>query len=520
MRISTSQMFASNIAGYQNGYSSIVKTQQQISSGVRIQTPADDPVGSARLLQLEQQQAQLDQYKGNLTTAKNSLQQEESVLGSMNNMLQRARELALEAGNGSYSDLDRQAIASELDQIQQQLLSSMNSKDANGQYLFAGSNSGTIPYVINADGSYSYQGDQGSLGLQVSSSLTLSSNDNGWSLFENVANSSRTSTALVASPASGQKAYMGQGFVSNANDFTNNYRAGAPYTLELTSSSEYRVYSKDNPTETVATGSYDANAAGGDTVSFRGVEFSLNVSGLDKNSGTTLDSQLTGHKFELSVLPDKFSISGLNASLAQLSDGSIIDSGKYNSQFPAAGIVIQFSSNTNYQVYGYPLQDGDAPLVKDGVLSGNTLTYSGVQFDISGAPATGDKFIAKPKSQNTQGILDTIANLSKALKQPVTGNDQARYALREAVNSAVTNIDSSMDQVSTTQSSIGARLNTIDTLTVEIESLNMSNTSTQSDIRDTDMAAATSKLVLQKTMLEAAQVSFARVSQLSLFDKL
>lgn len=77
-----------------------------------------------------------------------------------------------------------------------------------------------------------------------------------------------------------------------------------------------------------------------------------------------------------------------------------------------------------------------------------------------------------------------------------------------------------MNQVSATQSSIGARLNAIDTLTTENESMQISNTSNQSSIRDTDMAEAISKLVLQLTKLEAAQASFVRISQLSLFNKL
>ena len=100
MRLSTSQVFTSNVSGYQKGYSEIVKTQQQLSSGVRIQTPADDPVGAARLLQLEQQSSELGQYSTNLTTATNSLTQEEGVLTSVTNVLQRARELAVRAGNG------------------------------------------------------------------------------------------------------------------------------------------------------------------------------------------------------------------------------------------------------------------------------------------------------------------------------------------------------------------------------------------------------------------------------------
>ncbi|WP_407363156.1 flagellar hook-associated protein 3 [Pseudomonas luteola] len=517
MRISTSQMFASNIAGYQNGYSSIVKTQQQISSGVRIQTPADDPVGAARLLQLEQQQAQLGQYKGNLDTAKNSLLQEESVLTSVNNMLQRARELALSAGNGAYSDKDRSSVAAELDQIQQQLLTAMNSRDSNGQYLFGGSKSGEAPFTQNPDGTYSYVGDQGSLDLQVSSSMRLSSNDSGWSVFESVSNNARTESQVTAFPASGQKAFLGQGVVTNNQTFSSSYASGAPYVVELTSSKEYKVYSKADPSQALATGTIDP-AKSTNNISFRGVDFSLGISGLSKDS-TVLDSELTGHQFELSSAPDKFSVSGQNASNVQLSGGAVVDSQAYITQFPATGVSIKFSSATDYEIYAQPISEGSKP-VAQGSLSGSSLTYAGVQLQVGGTPQAGDQLSVSSKSQTTQGILDTLSNLSKALKTPVTGNETAQFKLNESLNLAVKNIDSAMSNVDATRSSIGARLNTIETLSIENESLNMTNSSTQSDIRDTDMAEASSKLILQQTMLEAAQASFARVSQLSLFDKL
>ncbi|WP_313548575.1 flagellar hook-associated protein 3 [Pseudomonas sp.] len=517
MRISTSQMFASNIAGYQNGYSSIVKTQQQISSGVRIQTPADDPVGAARLLQLEQQQAQLGQYKGNLETAKNSLLQEESVLTSMTNMLQRARELALSAGNGSYSDIDRNAVAVELDQIQQQLLTSMNSQDANGQFLFGGAKSTQVPFIQNTDGTFSYQGDQGSLDLQVSSSLRLSSNDNGWAVFESASNVSSTETKLVEVPASGQKAYLGQGAVSNEQEFANSYSKGAPYIVELTSSKEYKIVSKSDPSQTLATGSFDPSKAGGAGISFRGAGFSLNVNGLDL---ATADAQLAGHKFELGVAPDRFAISGQSASNVQLSSSAIIDNKKYTAQFPSSGIAIKFTGAAEYQVFAQPVRDGDKPLVEDGVLSGSTLSYAGVHFEVSGTPVAGEQLTINPKSQNTQNILDTLSKLSSALKAPADGNVKVKYSFQDEVGAAISNIDNAMSNLDAVRSSIGARLNTIDALAIENESLNMTNKSTQSDIRDTDMAEASSKLILQQIMLEAAQASFSRISQLSLFDKL
>lgn len=114
MRISTLQAFNNGVAGLQRNYANVTRTQEQISTGNRILTPADDPVASVRLLQLEQQQNVLNQYAENLTAAKNSLTQEEVSLNSANTILLRVRELAVQAGNGALSSKDRASIAAEL----------------------------------------------------------------------------------------------------------------------------------------------------------------------------------------------------------------------------------------------------------------------------------------------------------------------------------------------------------------------------------------------------------------------
>lgn len=544
MRLSTSQVFTSNVSGYQKGYSEIVKTQQQLSSGVRIQTPADDPVGAARLLQLEQQSSELGQYSTNLTTATNSLTQEEGVLTSVTNVLQRARELAVRAGNGSLSDNDRTSISSELEQIQTQLMNLMNSKDSSGQYLFSGSNSGTQPYVQNPNGTYSYQGDQGSLGLQVASSTRMSINDSGWSVFENVTNASRTyadaPTRDYTDPDTGvavtgavsaddQRVFLSQGLVESDSKYNSSFRAGSPYTLELVSSTQFKITDSsgaDVTSEASSTnGSFDPTAIDGNTVTFRGVSLELDVAlkDGDNSADSSLDNLLTGYSFDFGMAPDEFAVtrSATNTSGAQMT-ASVANQNNYTTQFPANGVIVQFSSATGYSVYSQPMKTGDAA-ISTGTLGATfpqTISVGGVDMTISAAPASGDQFTLQPKSQETQSILETISNLTAALKTPTSGDTSAQLALRDAVASAITNLDKGSNQVLATQASIGARLNTVDVLSTENETLSITNASTQSDIRDTDMAAATTQLVLQQTMLEAAQASFIKISQLSLFDKM
>lgn len=193
MRISTIQAFNNGVSGLQRNYANAIRTQEQISTGNRILTPADDPVASVRLLQLEQQQSVLGQYQANLTAAKNSLTQEEVTLNSANTILQRVRELAVQAGNGALSQADRQSIAAELGQREDELLALMNTRNARGEYLFAGFQGKTQPYLRTADGSYLYQGDDGQRKLQIASSLELPISDSGRSIFDSGRNAARLS---------------------------------------------------------------------------------------------------------------------------------------------------------------------------------------------------------------------------------------------------------------------------------------------------------------------------------------
>lgn len=198
MRISTLQAFNNGVTGIQRNYANATRTQEQISTGNRILTPADDPVASVRLLQLEQQQNVLGQYNSNLTAAKNSLTQEEVTLNSVNTVLQRVRELAVRAGNGSLDPQDRKAIAAELAEREDELLSLMNTRNARGEYLFSGFQGKTQPFVRAADGSYSYAGDEGQRKLQIASSLNIPISDNGKSVFQAVTNAGRLSTTPAA----------------------------------------------------------------------------------------------------------------------------------------------------------------------------------------------------------------------------------------------------------------------------------------------------------------------------------
>ena len=272
MRISTLQAFNNGVAGLQRNYANVTRTQEQISTGNRILTPADDPVASVRLLQLEQQQNVLNQYAENLTAAKNSLTQEEVSLNSANTILQRVRELAVQAGNGALSSKDRASIAAELQEREDELLGVMNTRNARGEYLFAGFQGKTQPFVRQADGSYAYQGDEGQRKLQVASSLEVAISDSGKAVFENVLNAARLSLTDNSVPAAPAGVISGL-LVEDEVAFANFPAAGIQLDFDATDPLNYSLTTLPLP-GTVTTGRLDGDK---DTLlHFSGAAFYIN----------------------------------------------------------------------------------------------------------------------------------------------------------------------------------------------------------------------------------------------------
>ncbi|WP_060485930.1 flagellar hook-associated protein 3 [Pseudomonas sp. NBRC 111123] len=523
MRISTAQFYASSAANYQRNYSNVIKTNEEASSFVRVNTAADDPVGAARLLQLGNQADMLAQYKTNATNITNSLNQTETTLNSINTILTRVNELALESGNAGYTDTERKAKAAELGQLEDQLLSLMNSRDENGQYLFAGSKTDTAPFVRNADGTYTYQGDQTQQELQVGDMLKMAGNSSGYSVFEQALNTSRTSTSMTAPAVDDGRVKLSNGQVSGSVTYNDRFRSGQPYTITLLSSTKFSItdsQGNDVTAEATQGGSFDPNTTGGSMVSFRGVDLRLNINLQD---GDVPDTAVAGHTFTLQSKPDTITAtrSPGNPSSAQVSSINVTDQNKYKAMFPSGGAVIKFTSATDFELYAQPLTADSRP-VASGTMAGNVASAAGVDFTFSSTPPqqSGDQYMVNVDNHQTQNVLDSVAKLRTALSQPIDGDNAAYQQLRADLDSAIANIQSGQDTLSRAVTDIGARGKALEIQQNTNESLSIANSTTQSSIRDSDPAEVLIRLTQQKTTLEASQQAFARISQLSLFNAL
>ncbi|MGI4720243.1 MAG: flagellar hook-associated protein FlgL [Janthinobacterium lividum] len=184
MRISTLSIYGNATNQLNTLQSALARTQMQLSTDRRILTPADDPVASARALEVSQAKEMNAQFATNRTNARSSLAMVESKLQNTGDLLQDIQQLVVNAGNGTMLPSDRQALATELEGRLADLLGVANSTDGAGGYLFSGYMATTQPFNRSASGA-DYNGDQGQRQLQVGASRKMPLSVSGSAVFEN-----------------------------------------------------------------------------------------------------------------------------------------------------------------------------------------------------------------------------------------------------------------------------------------------------------------------------------------------
>jgi len=218
MQISTAQMFQQAVTTMQSKQTELAKTEQQLSTGLRITSPSDDPAAATRLLDLNQVIATTSQFQRNADFAETRLAIEESVLSEVGNLLQRSRELSVQGLNDSLSAGDRKAIAAEVRENLQALMQLANSKDANGEYLFSGFKTSTIPFSDSGGGNFVYAGDQGQRSLQIGATRQVAIGDSGSDVFMRIDDGAGGNSSMFAV----------------LNDFANDLEANNPSGTTLT----------------------------------------------------------------------------------------------------------------------------------------------------------------------------------------------------------------------------------------------------------------------------------------------
>ena len=183
MKISTNLMFERATTQMTSSQTNLAKSQAQLAQGKQIINPSDAPDQAATVQRLKSILFRQDSYQAALSSVQTRLQGEDSALQSVGNLLIRAKEVAVQANNDTLNPENRKALGVELQGLRDQMLSLANSKDANGNYLFAGSRSTLPPFVSNAGGSPQYVGDQTRMNVMVGENRSMQINRSGTEVF-------------------------------------------------------------------------------------------------------------------------------------------------------------------------------------------------------------------------------------------------------------------------------------------------------------------------------------------------
>lgn len=409
IRISSQQVFSGGISRLQELNANLNKTQQQISTGKRVNKPSDDPVAAARILKLDQELSRVKTYERNVSLADNRLKQEESALTSSLDVLQRIRELTVQAGNGSLSANDRQSISSELKERLGQLANIANTRDASGEYIFSGFQGSVKAFQKNDAGQYVYQGDEGQRVLEIDDGVTVAISDNGKAIFSNV-------------PA----AVVGE------------------------------------------------------------------------HTGPTSDTSVSGVKL---------------VNQAALDDA-------FPGGFPN-DITLQVDNSTPPQVVAFDSSTPPQPLTvtPSDYESGGKFVVAGIEASITGAsPGASDTYTLKVNEK--QSVFGTIENLIAGLESIDKGSPEGGTAYDDLIAQSLANLDNAQESFILKQTELGGRMNAVESTKSFLADSSVYTNEIRSQLQDVDYAEAISNLSFQSFVLQAAQQSFAQVSQLSLFDRL
>ena len=399
MRISTSAMHYKALQTMLAQQATLSKTQNQIALGRRVVSPADDPVASVHIMELQRALQESEQYGANSNMATNRLTLEEQALQDIGTLLQGVSERAVQGNTDSVDPNSRKMIAMELRGRLNELMDIANRRDANGEYLFSGFSASAQPFVRTGVTSVNYVGDQNSRQLQIGPNQKVADSHSGYEVFVDISEGNGVFTTDAGA------ANTGNGIIANGSV---------------------------------------ANMA--------------------------------------QWVPDDYTIRFVDA------------------------------------VGNYEVLDSGGVQVTTGTYAANSsIAFNGVSINMTGTPAMNDTFtVSRSRSED---IFTTMNELIATLESnPITDPQRAQFHTDMA--NAIQQLQQSGDHLLGVRAEVGTRLSTLENAENSREDLNVELKNMTSELRDLDYAEAITRMNQQLMGLEAAQASYSRISQLSLFDYL
>ena len=148
MRVSTAMIMQSGLQNLQRQQAGMLQAQTDIATGVRLRTADVDPVAFSQVSQISDQVGRVEQFLRNNELAEGKIRSQENRLATSTNILQRVREISLEAGSILQDDTSRQVLSNELSQLRDALAQQMNAKNERGEYVFSGTQANQQPFDL------------------------------------------------------------------------------------------------------------------------------------------------------------------------------------------------------------------------------------------------------------------------------------------------------------------------------------------------------------------------------------
>jgi flagellar hook-associated protein 3 FlgL len=266
VRLSTAGIHRTSIDAILEQQTRLARTQTQVTSGKRFQTAAEDPVAATRAAALDRTVADNAQFERNSNIIESRLNYEEQSLTDVTLLLQKSRDLALQGANSTLGQGERNMLVTELRQLRGELIDIANRDDGNGEYLFAGTSTGTRPFADGTTG-VSYLGDQTTRFIRVSGSQAIADGHPGTEVFMNLTQANGTFRTAVNTANTGS-ATVDVGTVVDPSAWV-----ADNYTIRFTSATDWVIEDDTLPTPVqVASGT---GFASGQTLSFLGVRVTL-----------------------------------------------------------------------------------------------------------------------------------------------------------------------------------------------------------------------------------------------------
>ncbi len=466
LRITQGMIYSQSLRDIRNSLFGSTVLQQQISSGLRVNRPSDDPAAAMRILPLNTDLRQLDQMLDNSQLAQETLNLGTASLEDASSMVQRVRELVVQAANSTLSDGDRSSISEEINQVLEQMVSVANVKRGD-RYLFGGTVTDRPPFqlVNGPNGSrVAYTGNLESLSVAVAPGVDTALNIPGSEIF-------MQKTRLPSSFTGGSGAQLG-------------------------------------------TGNFSGSGADTLSVSFAGLSIPGGTTGIAQGSGNTtalgdLDYTFTASPPSLSINGGpSVAVAGGVQEIPVGTQGAVVSLDLTLPINPASGTI---TSNANLSIDGgasSSLVDFSSAQVQ--VTNGSNGNE--VSVDVNNLFITGDEEVVYG---GVFDLFETMVHIRDLMQNP-TGKSPG--AISNALSKSLDKLDLGHESVLDGLRSLGFRNQNMNLLQNRVEGLKVNTQESLSLAQDTDMVSAIVEYNEQNNLYQAALQVGAQVVQTSLLN--